>query len=120
MVRHSLVTRRRLFGRRRRLPTQHPVEVPCVADEYEWRQFAGTSHLYPVARLADEWATVVVAWCERQRPWPVGHDVGEVGRMRLDARHRAVVGACEDCEHLQRLAHMDARHRAREARRARA
>ncbi|SED59789.1 hypothetical protein SAMN04489729_4795 [Amycolatopsis lurida] len=112
---------RRRFGRRGHGPLHRPVEVYNVADEYEWRSFAGTSHLYPRARLADEWATTVIAWCERQRgPWPVGHERGEVGRVRLDARARAVVGACEHCEHLQRLAHMDVRRRTREARRARA
>lgn len=78
--------------------------------------FGGTAHLYLSARLADEWAPTVIAWCERARgPWPVGHERGQVGRMRLEPRHRAVVGSCKDCEHQQRLAHMDARRRAREA-----
>ncbi len=100
-------------------PAQDPVGAISAADEYEWRQFAGTAHLYLSARLADEWATTVIAWCERVRSWPVGHERGQVGRMRLDARHRVVVGSCEGCEHLQRLAHMDARRRAREAHRGR-
>ncbi len=104
--------RRPLLGLRNRALA--PVEVECIADEYEWRQFADSAHLYLSARLADEHASTVVAWCERVRPWPLGHERGEIGRMRLNARHLVVVGRCPMCGRLQRQAHMDARQRGRE------
>lgn len=90
------------------------VSLPSDADEYEWRAFANTAHLYLSARLADEYAATVVPWCERVRAWPLGHDQGEVGRTRLDARHLRGTGRCADCGHLQREAHMIARQRARD------